>query len=60
MNRNEIKIEILKIIDKSSDETLEEILVVLKELAEKADSIYSSNLNKILSEDKGLLERLAK
>jgi hypothetical protein len=62
MRRNNIKTEIQKIIDKVPDDMLEDIYQVLKDFADKnPDSIkLSHNLNKILSEDKGLLERLAK
>ncbi len=62
MNRDNIKTEIQKIIDKVPDSVLEEIYAILKDFADKdIDSIkLSHNLNKILKEDKGLLERLAK
>lgn len=62
MRRNILKTEIQKIIDKVPDDMLEDIYQVLKDFADKnPDSIkLSHNLNKILSEDKGLLERLAK
>ena len=62
MKRDNIKTEIQKIIDKVPDDMLEEIYNILKDFADKSpDSIeLSYNLNKILLEDKGLLERLAK
>ena len=62
MRRDNIKTEIQKIIDKVPDNMLEDIYRVLKDFADKnPDSIkLSYNLNKILTEDKGLLERLAK
>lgn len=62
MRRDNIKTEIQKIIDKVPDNMLEDIYRVLKDFADKnPDSIkLSHNLNKILTEDKGLLERLAK
>jgi hypothetical protein len=62
MRKGNIKIEIQKIIDKVPDDMLEEIYAILKDFADKSpDSIkLSHNLNKILSEDKGLLDRLAK
>ena len=62
MRKGNIKIEIQKIIDKVPDDMLEEIYHILKDFADKSpDSIkLSHNLNKILSEDKGLLDRLAK
>jgi hypothetical protein len=62
MSRDNIKTEIQKIIDKVPDEMLEEIYKILKDFADKSpDTIkLSHHLNKILTEDKGLLERLAK
>ena len=62
MRRENIKMEIRKIIDKIPDEMLEDIYKILKDFADKSpDAIkLSHNLNKILTEDKGLLERLAK
>ncbi len=62
MRKENIKVEIQKIIDKVPDDMLEEIYSILKDFADKSpDSIkLSHNLNKILTEDKGLLERLAK
>ena len=62
MTKNEIKEQINKVLDNVSDEALESILNYLKELISKSDTdlILSNNLNKILSEDKEVLERLAK
>ena len=62
MKREKLKSDIQKIIDNVPDKMLEEIYKVLKDFADKdADSIkLSQNLNKILTEDKELLERLAK
>ena len=62
MRKGNIKIEIQKIIDKIPDDMLEEIYPILKDFADKSfDSIkLSHNLNKILSEEKGLLDKLAK
>ena len=62
MRRNHIKTEIQKIIDKVPDDVLEDIFKILKDFADKnPDSIkLSRDLNKILTEDRGLLERLAK
>ena len=62
MRKDSIKIEIQKIIDKVPDDMLQEIYEILKDFADKSpDAIkLSHNLNKVLSEDKGLLERLAK
>jgi superfamily I DNA/RNA helicase len=52
----------MKYLENVSDEALESILNYLKELISKSetDLILSNNLNKILSEDKEVLERLAK
>lgn len=62
MRRDDLKVEIQKIIDKVPENMLEDIYNILREFADKnPDTIkLSHNLNKILSEDKGLLERLAK
>jgi hypothetical protein len=62
MKRDIIKTEIQKIIEKVPDDMLEEIYMILKDFADKTpDTIkLSHNLNKILTEDKDLLERLAK
>ena len=62
MSKNEVKEEINKVLDNLSDEALESILNYLKDLISKSetDLILSNNLNRILSEDKEVLERLAK
>ena len=62
MSKNEVKDQINKVLDNVSDEALESILNYLKELISKSetDFILSNNINKILSEDKEVLERLAK
>ena len=62
MKTSEIKEEINKVIDTIPDEALEPILQNLKSLQNiPATTINRSQLlSKILSEDKGLLERLAK
>jgi 23S rRNA A1618 N6-methylase RlmF len=62
MSKNEVKEQINKVLDNVSDEALERTLNYLKELISKSenDLILSNNLNKILSEDKEVLERLAK
>jgi hypothetical protein len=62
MSKNEVKDQINKVLENVSDEALESILNYLKELISKSetDLILSNNLNKILSEDKEVLERLAK
>jgi hypothetical protein len=62
MSKNEVKDQINKVLENVSDEALESILNYLKDLISKSetDLILSNNLNKILSEDKEVLERLAK
>ena len=62
MRREIIKTEIHKIIDNVPDDMLEHLYKALKDFADKdSDSIkLSQNLDRILTEDKGLLERLAK
>jgi len=62
MSKNEVKEEINKVLDNVSDEALESILNYLKELISKSetDLILTNNLNRILSEDKEVLARLAK
>lgn len=62
MRRDDIKTEIQRILAKVPDDVLEQVYSILKDFADKdPDRIrLSHNLNKILTEDKGLLERLAK
>jgi uncharacterized BrkB/YihY/UPF0761 family membrane protein len=62
MSKNEVKEQINKVLDNVPDEALESILNYLKELLTKSESelILSNNLNKILSEDREVLEKLAK
>ena len=61
MSREEIKYEISKVLDHFSDKALGELLAFLKELDTKKDVKIplASSLNKILSEDKELLAKLA-
>ena len=61
MSKEEIKYEISKVLDHFSDKALGELLAFLKELDTKKDVKISltSSLNKILSEDKELLAKLA-
>ena len=61
MSKEEIKYEISKVLDHFSDKALAELLIFLKELDTKRDSKTptASSLNKILSEDKELLAKLA-
>lgn len=60
MSKDEIKYEISKVLDQFPDEALGEILAFLKRLeAKQVETSITSSLNKILSEDKELLIRLA-
>ncbi|MBA2329930.1 MAG: hypothetical protein H0V91_09950 [Flavisolibacter sp.] len=61
MSKDEIKSEINKVLDHFSDGALQELLIFLQHLEQKHnDAFISSNsLNKILSEDRELLKRLA-
>ena len=61
MSKEEIKHEISKVLDHFSDKALAELLAFLKELDTKKDLKIpvTSALNKILSEDKELLAKLA-
>jgi hypothetical protein len=61
MSKDEIKYEINKVLDHFSDKALSELLAFLKELdTRKEEKVsVSSSLNKILSEDKDLLAKLA-
>ncbi|POY35748.1 hypothetical protein C3K47_13390 [Solitalea longa] len=62
MTKTQIKIEIQKVLDSVPEEVLQDVLSFLQELQSKsADKIkLASNLRQILSEDKELLDRLAK
>jgi len=62
MSKEEIKYEINKVLDQFSDKALEDLLTFLKQLGSKdSAALQSSNdLQKILSEDHQLLEKLAK
>jgi hypothetical protein len=61
MSKDEIKYEINKVLDHFSDEALEELLTFLKQLGSGNNEVFlnSNELQKILSEDKQLLEKLA-
>jgi hypothetical protein len=61
MSKEEIKVEISKVLDQFSDEALEELLIFLKMLDIKKERqiSLSSSLNKILNEDRELLTKLA-
>jgi len=62
MSKEEIKNEINKVLDHFSDKTLEDILSFLKTMEGKDNVSLADRavLDKILSEDKDLLEKLAK
>ncbi|NNV56171.1 hypothetical protein [Limnovirga soli] len=61
MSKEEIKYEISKVLDHFSDKALTELLSFLKELDAKKEDEFSINtsLNRILTEDKELLAKLA-
>jgi hypothetical protein len=60
MSKEEIKYEINKVLDKLSDKSLEDLLSFLKSIETKNSSLFSQDsLQKILSEDKELLQKLA-
>jgi len=62
MSREEVKIAINEILDKSSEQVLQEVFDYLKSVESKPQDAVglSHNLRTILTEDKELLERLAK
>jgi hypothetical protein len=62
MSKEEIKHEINKVLDHLSDKTLQDILSLLKGMEGNQTFSLASQaiLDKILSEDKNLLEKLAK
>ena len=62
MSKEQIKDEIIKVLDLLSDKTLQSILSFLKNVESKQTLTLADHaiLDKILSEDKGLLEKLAK
>jgi hypothetical protein len=62
MSKEEIKNEINKVLDQFSDKALQDVLSLLKTIEGKTSVSLAdqSVLNKILSEDKDLLEKLAK
>ena len=62
MTAIEVKTEIQKALDDVSDESLPKILEFINHLQHKSpDQIkFDNNLRKVLEEDNGLFERLAK
>ncbi len=59
MSKDQIKSEINKVLDHFSDKGLEEILHLLKRLDSRSADDNLGILQKILTEDRNLLERLA-
>ena len=61
MSKDQIKNEINKVLDQFPSNTLQEILHFLKKIENRHSwNLNPDDLNKILTEDKDLLERLAK
>ena len=62
MSKEEIKYEIIKVLDHFSDKALEELLSFLKELDSKHESqnSFATLIRQILAEDSELLARLEK
>lgn len=60
MSKEEVKYEINKVLDRFSDQSLEDLLSFLKTIESRNATLFSSDiLSKILSEDKELLQKLA-
>jgi len=61
MSRDQIKYEINRVLDKFSGDALKELLSFLRQLEERNNqaTVNSDVLQRILSEDKELLEKLA-
>jgi len=61
MSKDEIKYEITKVLDRFSDKALEDLLAFLKGIDDnhRPDIFNSDRLQKVLSEDKELLQKLA-
>lgn len=59
MSKDQIKSEINKVLDHFSDKWLEEILNLSKKMDSQLQTNSSDILQKILTEDSHLLERLA-
>jgi hypothetical protein len=61
MGTAEIKLEIHQVLDNVPEESLQSILDYIKQFQgqQVAEARLVNNLNKILSEDNGLLKRLA-
>ena len=60
MSKDEIKYEMSKVLDRFWDKSLTDLLAFLKDIDNKQRTTFSSDtLQKILSEDKDLLQKLA-
>ena len=61
MSKDQIKYEINKVLDQFSNDALEELLAFLQQLEKrhKSDTINIDHLQKVISEDKELLQKLA-
>jgi len=61
MSRDQIKYEINRVLDRFSGDALKELLSFLRQLEERNNqaTLNSDVLQRILSEDKELLEKLA-
>jgi hypothetical protein len=61
MSKDQIKYEINKVLDQFSNDALEELLAFLKQLEKthKSGTINFDHLQKVISEDKELLQKLA-
>ncbi|WP_296619047.1 hypothetical protein [Marivirga sp.] len=63
MSKEEVKIAIHDLLEQSSEKALKEVLEYLEAVKNKkstSDNSLKKNLNRILKEDKNLLNRLAK
>jgi hypothetical protein len=61
MTRTEIKMEIQKVLDNIPENVLQDVLGLLQNFQNQGDSLkLSHSLRHIFSEDKELLEKLAK
>ena len=60
MTRTEVKNKINQIIDRLPDKNLEAVYELLKKASENHEIDFKSNLDKVLKDDFGLLQRLAK
>ena len=62
MSKDELRSEINKVLEKFSDKALEELYSYLKKLQNSDASLLSNpkDLKRILSEDKQLLQKLAR